>query len=349
MGLAVVWFVLVALLWTGFFVLEGFDFGVGMLHTAVGRSDEERQLAVDSIGPLWDGNEVWLVVAAAAMFAAFPGWYATLFSSFYLPLVLLLAALIVRGVSFEYRDKRESPRWRSTWSLLTTLGSFVAPFVIGIALGDLVHGVPIDAQQNFGGTVLDLISPYSLFVGLTVVALCVTHGATFLALKVAGDVHDRARTLARRSAPVTAVAVLVLVFWTQNVADRGVIPGLVPLAGVLAAATTALLVRRGQEGWAFTATTVAMAATISTIFISLYPRVMVSSSGSSFDLTVQNTASSSYALTVMTIVAAVFFPLVLVYQGWTYYVFRRRLLPAAPLVPGQPGSPEHRVAPVAGQ
>jgi cytochrome d ubiquinol oxidase subunit II len=351
MGLAVVWFVLVALLWTGFFVLEGFDFGVGMLHTAVGRSDEERQLAVDSIGPLWDGNEVWLIVAAAGMFAAFPGWYATLFSGFYLPLVLLLVALIVRGVSFEYRDKRESPRWRRTWSLLTTLGSFVAPFVIGIALGDLVRGVPIDAQQNFTGTVLDLFNPYSLFVGLTVVALCVTHGATFLALKVGGDVRDRARTVARRSAPLTALAVLVLVFWTQNVADRGVIPGLVPVAGVLTAGATALLVRRGQEGWAFASTTLAMAATISMIFLSLYPRVMVSSSGSQFDLTVQNTASSSYALTVMSVVAAVFFPLVLVYQGWTYYVFRRRLVPAesGPPVPGQPRSPEHRASPVAGQ
>jgi cytochrome bd ubiquinol oxidase subunit II len=350
MGLAVVWFVLVALLWIGFFVLEGFDFGVGMLHTSVGRSDEERQLAVDSIGPLWDGNEVWLVVAAAAMFAAFPGWYATLFSGFYVPLVLLLAALIVRGVSFEYRDKRESPRWRRTWSLLTTVGSFVAPFVIGIALGDLVHGVPIDEQQNFTGTVLDLFSPYSLYVGLTLVALCVTHGATFLSLKVGGEVRDRARIVARRSAPITALAVLVFVVWTQVVADRGVIPGLVPAVGVLAAAATALLVRRGQEGWAFTSTTLAMAATIATIFLSLYPRVMVSSGGSSFDLTVQNTASSSYALTVMTIVTAVFFPLVLVYQGWTYYVFRRRLLPAdsSPLVPGQPGSSEHRASPVAG-
>ncbi len=170
MGLAVVWFVLVALLWTGFFVLEGFDFGVGMLHAAVGRSDEERQLAVDSIGPLWDGNEVWLIVAAAGMFAAFPGWYATMFSGFYLPLILLLAALIVRGVSFEYRDKRESERWRRTWSLLMTLGSLVAPLVIGIALGDLLHGVPINSQQEFTGGVGDLVSPYSLFVGVTVVA-----------------------------------------------------------------------------------------------------------------------------------------------------------------------------------
>ncbi len=275
------------------------------------------------------------------MFAAFPSWYATLFSGFYLPLVLLLVALIVRGVSFEYRDKRESARWRGTWSLLTTLGSFVAPFLIGVALGDLVRGVPIDAQENFTGCLLDLVNPYSLFVGVTLVPLCVTHGATFLALKVDGDVRDRARTVAQQSAPLAALAVLVLVFWTENVAGRGVIPGLVPAAGMLAAAATALLVRRGQEGWAFTSTTLAMAATVSMIFLSLYPRVMVSSSGSQFDLTVQNTASSSYALTVMTVVAAVFFPLVLVYQGWTYYVFRRRLLPAdaGPPVPGQPGSP----------
>jgi cytochrome d ubiquinol oxidase subunit II len=350
MGLAVVWFVLVALLWTGFFVLEGFDFGVGMLHAAVGRSDEERQLAVDSIGPLWDGNEVWLIVAAAGMFAAFPGWYATMFSGFYLPLILLLAALIVRGVSFEYRDKRESQRWRRTWSLLMTLGSLVAPLVIGIALGDLLHGVPINSQQEFTGGVGDLVSPYSLFVGVTVVALCLTHGATFLALKVGGDVGDRARTVARRAAPFAALAVLVFVFWTEAITDRGVVPGLVPVIGVLAAAATALTVQRGQDGWAFTSTTLAMAATISTIFLSLYPRVMVSSSGANFDLTVQNTASSSYALTVMTVVAAVFFPLVLVYQGWTYYVFRRRLQPAgiAPVVPGQPGSPEHRASPVAG-
>src|SRR3954452_16537909 len=154
MGLAVVWFVVVALLWTGFFVLEGFDFGVGILHARLGRTDEERQLALDAIGPLWDGNEVWLIVAAAAMFAAFPGWYATLFSGFYLPLVLLLVALIVRGVSFEYRGKRETPRWRRTWSLLTIVGSVLAPLLIGIALGDLVHGVPINAQQDFTGPLL---------------------------------------------------------------------------------------------------------------------------------------------------------------------------------------------------
>jgi cytochrome d ubiquinol oxidase subunit II len=348
MGLAVFWFVLVALLWTGFFVLEGFDFGVGMLHTVVGRNDAERQLAIDSIGPLWDGNEVWLIVAGAAMFAAFPGWYATMFSALYLPLVLLLLALIVRGVAFEYRDKRTSPRWRSQWSIGMTVGSLLAPFLIGVALGDLLHGLPIDDQQEFTGNLLDLVSPYSLFVGLTVVALCVVHGATFLALKVDGAVRSRAHAVARTAAPIAAVAVLGFVVWTQ-VLIGGVLPGLVPSTAVLAALSTAFLVRRGQEGWAFTATTVAMAGSVSTIFLSLYPRVMVSSSGSSLDLTVQNTSSSSYALTVMTVVAVVFFPLVLLYQGWTYHVFRRRLTLAdsGPRVPGQPGSPEQRAAAVA--
>src|SRR4051794_1693915 len=171
MGLAVFWFVLVALLWTGFFVLEGFDFGVGMLHTVVGRTDAERQLAIGSIGPLWDGNEVWLIVAGASMFAAFPGWYATMFSGFYLALVLLLVALIVRGVTFEYREKRESLRWRRNWSVLLTAGSLLAPLLIGVALGDLLHGVPIDSQQEFTGGFTDLLSPYSVLVGVTVVLL----------------------------------------------------------------------------------------------------------------------------------------------------------------------------------
>jgi cytochrome bd-type quinol oxidase subunit 2 len=350
MGLAIFWFVLVALFWTGFFVLEGFDFGVGMLHAVVGRNDPDRQLALDTIGPLWDGNEVWLIVAAASMFAAFPGWYATMFSGFYPLLVLLLLALIVRGVSFEYRDKRESPRWRQGWTVLMTLGSLLAPLLIGVALSDLLHGMPIDAQQEFTGTVADLVTPYGVFVGVTVVALCVVHGATFLALKVDGPMRSRAHVVARVAGPVAALAVLAFVIWTQTLIG-GVIPGLVPVIAVLAAFSTALLVQRGQEGWAFTSTTVAVAASISTIFLSLYPRVMVSTTSSAYDLTVQNTSSSSYALTVMTVVGVLLFPLVLLYQGWTYYVFRRRLVPtdAAARVPEQAGSQRRGTeSPVAG-
>src|SRR3954468_1103204 len=256
------WFIVIAILWTGFFVLEGFDFGVGMLHGVVGRDDAGRRAAINTIGPLWDGNEVWLIVAGAAMFAAFPGWYATMFSALYLPLLLLLMALNMCGFVFEYRDKRTSPRWRSGWSIGMTVGSLLAPFLIGVALGDLLHGLPIDDQQEFTGNLLDLVSPYSLFVGLTVVALCVVHGATFLALKVDGAVRSRAHAVARTAAPIAAVAVLGFVVWTQ-VLIGGVLPGLVPWTAVLAAISTAFLVRRGQEGWAFTATTVAMAASVS--------------------------------------------------------------------------------------
>jgi cytochrome d ubiquinol oxidase subunit II len=349
MGLSVLWFVFVAIFWTGFFVLEGFDFGIGMLHGVVGRNDAERQLTLETIGPLWDGNEVWLIVAAAAMFAAFPGWYATLFSGFYLPFVVILLSLILRGVAFEYRDLRPSPRWRQTWTVLMTAGSLLAPLLLGIILGDMLSGVPVDSQQEFSGSLADLLTPYGLFVGITVLALCVVHGATFLALKVDGPLRSRAHAIARVAGPIAALAVLGFVIWTQTILGS-VIPGLVPAIAVLAALSTALLVQRGQEGWAFASTCVAMAGTISSIFLSLYPRVLVSTAGSANDLTVQNTTSSSYSLTVMTIVALLLVPLILLYQGWTYYVFRRRLTPAEvpPSVPEQAGADRQGTSPVAG-
>ncbi len=192
MKLVPFWFILIAVLWTGFFVLEGFDFGVGMLHGAVGKDEAGRRAAINTIGPLWDGNEVWLIVAGAAMFAAFPGWYATMFSGFYLALVLLLAALMVRGVSFEYRGKRAAERWRRTWDAALTAGSFLAPLLIGVALGDLVHGLPINAHQEYTGSFLDLLQPYALLTGVTLVLICMLHGATFLSLKTVGDMRERA-------------------------------------------------------------------------------------------------------------------------------------------------------------
>ena len=205
MTLSIVWFVVVAFFWTGFFVLEGFDFGVGALHKIVGRTDLERRVAINTIGPVWDGNEVWLIVAGAAMFAAFPPWYATWFSALYLALWLLLAALIVRGVSFEFRGKFDSPTWRSTWSWTLTIGSVLAPLLIGVGLGDLLVGLPIDADGNFTGTFLDLLTPYGLLVGITVLALCLWHGATFLTIRSTGVVLQRAVSLKRRlSLPAAA-------------------------------------------------------------------------------------------------------------------------------------------------
>ncbi|MEZ0093602.1 cytochrome d ubiquinol oxidase subunit II [Streptacidiphilus sp. EB129] len=325
MALATFWFILTAVLWTGFFVLEGFDLGVGMLHTVVARDEAGRRAVINTIGPLWDGNEVWLIVAAAAMFAAFPAWYATMFSGFYLALVVLLVALIVRGVSFEFRGKIDSVRWRRTWDTLLTLGSFFVPLLTGIALGDLLHGVPIGQNEEFAGSFADLFPAYSVFTGITLVLLCLLHGATFITLKTTDQVRRRASLLARRLAPLTALAVLAFLPWTHSTAGKGVLPSIVQLMAVLAVLAATWLVVSGHEGWAFTATTFAMATSVLSLFVDLYPRVMVSSTDPAFSLTVNNSASGAYALKVMSVVAIVLFPVVLAYQGWTYHVFRRRV------------------------
>jgi len=325
MALATFWFILVAVLWTGFFVLEGFDLGVGMLHALLTRDEAERRTAINTIGPLWDGNEVWLITAGAGMFAAFPGWYATMFSGFYPAVVLLLVGLIIRGVSFEFRGKIDSDRWRRTWDALLTAGSLVVPLVIGIALGDLLHGVPIGSDQEYTGTFGDLFTGYGVFTGITLVVLCILHGATFIALKTTGGLRRRAGLMARRVAPVAGLVVLAFVTWTHSTAGRGILINLAELAAVLAVFAAAWLIGTGHEGWAFAATTLAMATTVTSIFVELYPRVMVSSTDSAFDLTVQNTASGGYALKVMTVVVIVLLPVVLAYQSWTYHVFRLRL------------------------
>jgi cytochrome bd ubiquinol oxidase subunit II len=340
MTLVTFWFIVLAVLWTGFLVLEGFDFGVGMLHGVVARGEAGRRVAIGAIGPLWDGNEVWLIVAAAGMFAAFPGWYATMFSGFYLLILLLLAALIARGVSFEFRGKRESLRWRRTWDAALTGGSLLVPLLIGVALGNLLHGVPIAADQEYAGDFVDLLNAYSLFTGVTVVLLCLLHGATFLALKTTGEVRERAVQVARRLAPVTAAAVVGFAFWTSASVGKGFLPSLPEAAAVLAVVAAAWLVGRNRDGFAFAATSITMAALVLSIFVGLYPRVMVSTLGSATDLTVTNTASSSYTLRLMTIVAVVLFPVVLAYQGWTYYVFRRRI-GAAPTGAARPRDRQH--------
>ena len=322
MTLVSFWFVVLVIFWTGFLVLEGFDFGVGMLAGVVGRDEPGRQLAIRTIGPLWDGNEVWLIVAGAGMFAAFPGWYATMFSGFYLAFVLLLVALIARGVSFEFRTKRDSPRWRRSFDLATTGGSLLAPLLIGVALGNLLHGVPIGADQEYAGGFVDLLNGYALFCGVTVVLLCLLHGASFLALKASGALRERALRTGRLLGPAAAAAVAGFAVWTQATAGRWSLPLVV---AVLAALAAAWQVGRGRDGVAFVATSVTMAAVVVSIFVALYPRVMVSSLGAASDLTVTNTASSPYALKVMTVAAAVLFPVVLVYQAWTYHVFRSRV------------------------
>lgn len=343
MELHTIWFVLIAIFWVVFLVLEGFDFGVGMLHTIVAKTDTERRVALNTIGPWWDGNEVWLVIAGASMFAAFPGWYATMFSALYLALVLVLLALMARGVAFEFKGKRDSARWRTTWTWCTTLASLLIPLLLGIGLGDLLGGLPIDSSHEFTGNFFNLLTGYGLWTGVTLVALCLLHGATFLKLRTTDQVRERARALARPLGWAAIALIIGFVIWTRKVAGGADVPGPVEALAVIAVAFAARLASTDHDGWAFTASAIAIAATIGSIFIDLYPHLMISSTNAAYSLTVNNSASGHYALVVMTIVAVIFFPLVLIYQGWSFHVFRAR-------VKAPPASdPSHGAIPAAPQ
>jgi cytochrome d ubiquinol oxidase subunit II len=330
MDLQILWFLIIAFFWAGYFLLEGFDFGVGMLLPFLPRDERERRAMFETIGPVWDGNEVWLVVAGGATFAAFPGWYGTMFSGFYLALLLVLAFLIVRVVSFEWREKRDSPRWRATWMWANTIGSAGAALVWGVGLANLVNGVPIDSDGHFAGSFWDLFSPYTVFAGLAAVLLFAFHGATFLTLRTTGDLLERARHAARRLALPAVLAGGVFLAWTVAVAvdrnDKDVFPPILPAAAGIAALVLAVVFAfSGRSGWAFTMTGAGAVFFVATLFTSLYPRVMVSQPDFANSLTVEGTASSHYALAVMTVVAVVLAPLVLLYQAWTYHVFRARV------------------------
>jgi cytochrome d ubiquinol oxidase subunit II len=330
MDLQMFWFILIAVLWSGYFVLEGFDFGVGMLLPFLPRSDGERRVMFETIGPVWDGNEVWLVVAAGATFAAFPPWYATMFSGFYLALLIVLFLLIVRVVSFEWRDKSESRRWRAAWLSANTAGSAGAPFIWGVALATLLHGVPLTSNGDFAGDFADLFSLYSVFAGLVVALLFAFHGATFLTLRTTGDLCERAAGTARRLALPAAAAVAAFLVWTIAVAvdrnDKDVFPPVLPAAlGITALVFAVVFVFGRSSGRAFAMTALGTVLVVATLFTSLYPRVLVSVPDFSNSLTVSNASSSHYALSVMTVAALILTPLVLLYQGWTYYVFRARL------------------------
>ena len=330
MDLQILWFILIAVLWSGYFLLEGFDFGVGMLLPFVPRNESERGAMFESIGPVWDGNEVWLVVAGAATFAAFPAWYATMFSGFYLALLLLLFFLIIRVVSFEWRDKRASERWRTVWLWANALGSTGIALVWGIALANLIHGVPINSKNDYDGNLVDLFTGYTVFAGIAFVLLFAFHGANYLTLRTTGDLHERVRTAARRLAlPATAVGA-AFVIWTVVVAvdrnDKDVFPVVVPgAAGIAALAVAAFLVYAGRSVLAFTMTALGTVAAVATLFTGLYPRVMVSSPDFGNSLTVASASSAHYTLAVLSVVALIVFPVVLLYQGWTYHVFRARL------------------------
>jgi cytochrome bd ubiquinol oxidase subunit II len=347
MDLQLLWFCLIAILWSGYFLLEGFDFGVGMLLPFLPRGEEERGTMLRSIGPVWDGNEVWLVTAGGAMFAAFPSWYATMFSGFYLALLLVLVCLIVRVVSFEWRAKSESPRWRAVWTWANTLGSAGAALVWGIGLASLLGGVPIDADGVYSGTFLDLFTPYTVAAGLVVLLLFAWHGATFLTLKTTGELRGRAAATARRLAIPAALLLSVFLVWTVHVAtDRNAKdlfpPALPAVLGAVVVWVAVAFLWNGHRGRAFTATALATVSFVATLFTGLYPRVMVSSTDFANSLTVESASSAHYALTVMSVVAVIFVPLVLLYQGWTYHVFRQRVRTEPPRATEPP--PAHEPA-----
>ncbi|HKB94925.1 MAG TPA: cytochrome d ubiquinol oxidase subunit II [Gaiellaceae bacterium] len=323
------WFFLIVVLWIGYFVLEGFDFGVGTLLPFVGRDVVERGTLLRTIGPVWDGNEVWLLVAGGATFAAFPGWYASLFSGFYLALFLVLVGLIVRGVAIEYRNKQTGELWRSRWDRILAVSSAIPALLWGVALADVVHGVPIDAHGEFTGNLLSLLGPYALFGGLTSLALFTFHGALFLTLRTTGELHARARRAAFLLALPAAALVFGFLVWTYaNAAsahEKGIVPGVIPITAMVLPFVAWMLVRAGKDGWAFAATAASIALITLTLYLNLYPRAIVSSTASGFSPTIFTTSSSHYTLVVMSIVAVVFTPVVLAYQAWTYWVFRARL------------------------
>ncbi|WP_297083265.1 cytochrome d ubiquinol oxidase subunit II [uncultured Demequina sp.] len=324
MDLALFWFILIAVLWTGYLVLEGFDFGVAMLMEKVGKGDRGRRVALNTIGPVWDGNEVWLLTAGGAMFAAFPEWYATLFSGFYLPLFLILLALIVRAVAIEYRGKINDDTWRRRWDWMIMGSAWIPSILWGVAFANIVRGVPIDETGTYTGGFFNLLSPYALLGGATTLTLFLSHGAIFLALKTDGEVRERAEALSRTLAPVALVVAAVFAIWTQIAYSVPWTWAAVAVAAVgLVIATGAG--RIGRYGVAFIANAVAIAFAVVLIFGSLYPDVMPSSTDPAYSLTIENASSTDYTLTVMTWVAVVLTPVVLLYQGWTYWVFRRRL------------------------
>lgn len=329
MDLNTVWFILIAVLFIGFFFLEGFDYGVGILLPFLGKDDDSRRAIINSIGTFWDGNEVWLLTAGGAIFAAFPNWYATMFSGFYLALVIMLIALILRAVAFEYRSKKDSKSWRNRWDWAIFFGSFVPALLWGVAMANLIRGVPIDSSMNYVGTFFTLLNPYALVGGLASLSIFMLHGAIFLSLKLTNGLLESARSAAKKLWLPSTVILFAFVAYTYAATDIlnkiGVNPGPIPILAGIAILLVRYLLNMRKDGWAFVMTGITIAFSTITIFMGLYPRVMVSSSNPLWSLTIYNASSSPYTLKVMSIVALIFVPIVLAYQAWSYWVFRKRI------------------------
>ncbi len=329
MELNTLWFILIAVLYIGYFVLEGFDLGVGILLPFLGRNDLERRTIINTIGPHWDGNEVWLITAGGATFAAFPNWYATLFSGFYLPLFLILLALIVRGVAFEFRSKDDNPLWRSLWDWSIFVGSLVTALLWGVAFTNFIRGVPIDQAMIYVGGFWNLLNPFALLGGLVTLVSFTLHGAIFLSLKTKDHLCEAAQTAAKKLWPLAIVLLVAFVismyFFTDVLEQLGINPGPIPIGAVIALLAAGYFIVNKRSGWAFIMTALAILFAVSTIFLVLYPRVLVSSLNPDWSLTIYNASSSPYTLKVMTIIALIFLPFVLAYQVWAYWIFRKRI------------------------
>ncbi len=324
MDLPLIWFALIAILWIGYMVLEGFDFGVGMLLPILGRNTKERRVLINTIGPVWDGNEVWLLTAGGATFAAFPEWYATLFSGFYLPLLLILVALIVRVCAFEYRGKINDERWALWWERTLIVSSWLPAVLWGVAFANLVRGVELNADHQYTGGFFALLSPFALLGGVTTALLCLMHGAVFVALKTDGDIRTRANKLAGKLAIATTVVAGAWALWAQLAYSRNTWTWAVVAIAAVSLLAVVFTNAKGREGFAFTFSAVAIVAAVLLIFGSMYPNVMPAHDPAN-SLTIDNASSSDYTLTIMTWVAVALVPVVLLYQSWTYWVFRKRL------------------------
>jgi cytochrome bd ubiquinol oxidase subunit II len=329
MTLSELWFVLIALVFIGFFFLEGFDFGVGMSTRFLARNQTERSILVNTIGPFWDANEVWLLTGGGAIFAAFPHWYATMFSGYYLPLFAVLLCLIGRGVSFEFRRKLNNSRWTNVWDWVIFLSSLLPPFLVGVLFTSMLKGMPIGNDMNMSAGFADYINIYSLWGGLTVTLLCLLHGLNFLTLKTEDEIRERSAKLAKKLtfAVLGVLVVFVGLSWFKtDIFEVRMVPELI-LVGLIVVvfALTPYFIAKKQEGLAFTMTGLGLAFTVSAIFVGLFPRVMISSINKAFNLTVYNAASGDYSLKIMTIVVVTTLPFVLAYTVWSYYVFRKRV------------------------
>jgi cytochrome d ubiquinol oxidase subunit II len=334
MDLNILWFILLTVLFSGFFLLEGFDYGVGILLPFIAKEDQERRAVINTIGPVWDGNEVWMITAGGAMFAAFPHMYATLFSGFYVALVFMLLGLIVRGVAFEFRGKREDPTWRKSWDMAIFVGSLIPALLWGVTIANLMRGVAIEADLNYYGGLFPLLNLYSLFGGLVFLSLFIVHGASFLGIKLDGKIKQKAKDLGGKVWIVAVVLTVAFLIWTYFATDILNNPGYDGLIPAILAAIALLaygwFLRKGKEGWTFICGAIVIVLATVMVFSGLFPRLMISTLDPDYSLTIYNASSSPYTLKVISIVAAIFMPVILVYQGWTYWIFRKRLSPDSP-------------------